>query len=264
MMILLSPSKSQNFHGTAPTKRGTVPELIQKSVHVAKALRQLDANQIGKLMRVSDKLADFTYERAQNWNPRFNEQKRETGGLLNFKQAMFAYTGDVYTAFEHGQYSAANYSYLTKHLRILSGLYGVTRPLDYIKPYRLEMGTKLPIPSGKETSKNLYEYWTRTVTDTIARDLKKDDVIINLASQEYAKIIDRNVVGERIVDVYFKVKKNGTYVTVGVIAKRQRGELAYWMMKNNVTKLVDIKKYKHGGFAYNKKLSSESEIVFTM
>lgn len=254
MLILLSPSKSQDFSITAPTDEGHKPLFPNKTESIIDSLTAYSKSQISSLMKISDKLTDSTYTSIHSWNK---------PSVSQTKQAIFAYTGDVYKALNSLTYTPKNYTYMEKYIRILSGLYGCTTPLTFIEPYRLEMGTKLPISTKSHHYPNLYEFWSTTLNDYISNNFSNTTPIINLASNEYSKVLHLKQYGTRVIHIHFKSLKNGFLVTIGLIAKRQRGRLAHWLITNSITSPARIKEYSNDGFTFNAELSDPNQYIFT-
>jgi hypothetical protein len=261
-MILLSPAKTQDFTTPPDTDRGVVSAYLRKAKVLRAILTTYSQSELSTLMGISDSLATLNHTRFKNWSDTFNLQKTDRAGTYNFKQAIFAFRGDVYTAFEHNSFTAKEFTVMEKEIRIISGLYGLLTPLTYIKPYRLEMKTALPCTHNGQTHKNLYEYWRQTLTKDLALQLKKDEIIINLASKEYAKAIDFSAISNTKIDIEFKNIKNGVPKIVALFAKRQRGEMAVWAIKHGVKSVADIKKYTHDGYKYSAALSHTNNLVF--
>ncbi len=252
MIILLSPSKSLNFDPSIHKKK-TSPRLLKQSEALIDILRDKSVNDIKKLMSVSDKIATLNHERYQSFKTPFN--------LKNAKQALFAFTGDVYAGLEANTFDQSDIDFANDHLRILSGLYGVLRPLDLMQPYRLEMGTKMK----NEVGHDLYAFWGDQITDHLNKDLKKvkSDVIVNLASNEYYNAVKpKNLKG----DVYvsnFKENRNGVYKFISFSAKKARGFMAQYIIKNKLTDPEDMKSFDMENYKFNPKLSSEKNFIFT-
>lgn len=253
MKILLSPAKSLNYSDTLPSKKFTVPQLIQQSNKVNKALLDLSVKDLQELMHISENLANLNVERnhVRNYHlDKISEQAR---------QAIYAFNGDVYEGINAYSLSTKSINYLQKNLRILSGLYGYLKPLDLIEPYRLEMGTKLPVGNGK----NLYEFWKNTVTQSLLNELTTKEVIVNLASNEYFKVIDTKAIPNTIITPDFKDFKNGKLKTISFFAKKARGQMTRFMAENNITKAEDMKQFNEGGYQYDEQLSTKNKWVFT-
>jgi len=206
-----------------------------------------------ELMSISKKLADINVTRFKNWKQVPNEQL--------MRQAICAFNGDVYTGLNVSDWSLNDFAFGQDHIRILSGLYGVLRPLDYIYPYRLEMGTKLPNSKGE----NLYQFWNHLITESIQKQLNNqgDNVIINLASNEYFKSIKTKKMDAQLITPVFKNAKNGQYKLVSFFAKKARGLMSRFIVKNQLTEPEQIKEFSLGGYNYNDRLTKGNEWVFT-
>jgi len=261
-MILLSPAKTQDFTTAPDTRKGSKPAYIAETGVLCGALRTYNVKELGSLMHISDALADLNVDRFATWSPHFAKQKQNQAGTYNFKQAIFAFRGDVYFAFENNSFSAAEFDTMEKRVLIISGFYGLLTPLTFIKPYRLEMKTQLSFAHKGTEYKNLYEYWRDLLTCDLKSQLKKDEIIINLASNEYAKAIHFTAIPNEKIDVTFKNRKNGVTKIVAVYAKRQRGEMAVWLIKNKAHSVMEMKKYKNDGYAYSAALSTKQNLVF--
>ncbi len=253
MLIVVSPAKTLDFETPPITRTHTKPRFLKDSQRLVENLRNYSALDLAELMKLSMKLADLNFERYHDWKTPFS--------LNNAKQAVLAMKGDVYTGLDAETLDEESLAFAQEHLRILSGLYGVLKPLDLMQPYRLEMGTKLPNEAGKD----LYAFWGETITQAINKDLKAqgDDVLINLASNEYYKSIKPKRVEGRIITPQFKERKNGAYQMIGVFAKRARGLMSRYIIDKRLEKPEALKRFKVGGYAYNKELSKGEQWVFT-
>jgi len=253
MLILISPAKTLDFETAPTTKTKSQPVLLDDSQILIDDLQQLSPADISSLMGVSDKLGNLNYERFMDWQRPFNTK--------NAKQAVLAFKGDVYTGLDAESLSEDELKYAQQHLRILSGLYGVLRPLDLMQPYRLEMGTKFKNERGKD----LYEFWGSKITDNLNKDLKKQksELVINLASNEYFKSVDKKALNAEIIAPAFKDLKNGKYKIISFFAKKARGLMTAWIIQNQVEDPAELKKFKVAGYKYNAKMSTPTEPVFT-
>ncbi|HCQ29057.1 MAG TPA: peroxide stress protein YaaA [Flavobacteriales bacterium] len=253
MLTFLSPAKSLNFEIEVPQLDYSQPLFKQETAKLVEQLKQLSAADIKNLMHVSDNIAQLNYERYKNFRNSFQ--------LPYAKPAALVFTGEVYKGLHANDYTAEDWQFAQEHLRILSGLYGMLRPLDLIQPYRLEMGTKFSFNGYK----NLYEYWKEKVTEEIKKELSKQEnpVIINLASAEYFKVIDKKILDTEIITPVFKDNKNGTYKTIMMYAKNARGKMASFIVKNKITNPEHLKAFDEDGYIFNKLLSGNSEWVFT-
>jgi cytoplasmic iron level regulating protein YaaA (DUF328/UPF0246 family) len=254
MLILLSPAKSLDYESPLPTKRHTEPRLLDDSAILVKQLRAMTPKALGKLMSISDKLADLNAERYTTWEPDFTPEKS------NCRQCLFAFTGDVYQGMELSNWKAPDFTLAQKQIRILSGLYGVLRPLDLMQPYRLEMGTKLASSRGK----NLYEFWDEKITEILNTDLKKSgsNFVVNLASNEYFSSVKKKSLAGELITPVFKDEKNGKYKIISFYAKKARGMMADHIIRNKITTTAGLKKFKTAGYKFSKADSTDTEIVF--
>ncbi len=253
MIILISPAKTLDFETLSCTKKATTPDFLADSTELIHQLRDLSPADVSGLMSISDKLGLLNFDRFQAWNTPFTAD--------NAKQAALAFKGDVYTGLNAETFSAKDFTFAQKHLRILSGLYGLLRPLDYIQPYRLEMGTRFSNKRGT----NLYQFWGDDVTNAINTALKKQkgDTIINLASNEYFKVVNKKILAADIITPAFKDWKNGQYKMISFFAKKARGLMSAYIIKHQITNPEDIKKFDSEDYKFDKKLSSERDWVFT-
>ena len=253
MIIVISPAKSLDFETPSKIKKYTTPQFLDRSEKLINKLRTLKPSALSKLMGISEKLADLNYERNMTWHTPFTPK--------NAKQAAFAFTGDVYTGLEVNSFTEKDIAFAQEHLRILSGLYGVLKPLDLIQPYRLEMGTKLQVNG----SKNLYEFWDKDISNAINTELEKEKkpVLINLASNEYFKSVKPKLIKSKIITPEFKEFKGGKYKVVMVYAKKARGMMCNYIIKNKIKDPEKIKGFNMEGYAFDPKLSTENDWVFT-
>ena len=252
MLITLSPSKGQDFSEPPLSKKYSKPADIKESELLIKQLKKINSAQIQELMSVSENIASLNVGRFKSFSTPFT--------MKNSKQAIFAFKGDVYSGLELNGFTEDDYAYAQDHLRILSGLYGCLRPLDLIQPYRLEMKTKLKNDRGE----NLYQFWDERITKRINKELKKqkEAVLINLASNEYFKAVKPKLLEGRLLNINFKETKAGKTRVVAIFAKRARGMMADYIIRNRIEKSEDIKKFKLGGYKFNKKLSDEKQWTF--
>lgn len=252
MLILISPSKTQDFSTTDLTHQYSKPYFLDKSEVLIKELRKKKVGDIAKLMDLSENLSQLNFERYQQFETPFTVE--------NAKQALLAFKGDVYTGFDLDTYSDEDFDFAQSHLRILSGLYGVLRPLDLIQPYRLEMKIKLKNPKGKD----LYSFWGNGISEFLNGELEKNEeqYIINLASQEYFKAVNQKSLKAKIITPTFKEEKNGTLKIVALFAKKARGMMANFAIKNRITEPEQLKAFQEGGYTYEESLSHEEDWVF--
>ncbi len=251
MLFVISPAKNLNENQTAPVAAYSQPDLLADAAVLMDELRRLAPQDIAKLMHVSDKIALLNAERNAAWQPPFTPE--------NAKQAVYLFNGDVYEGLAAESQPPAGVDYLQAHLRILSGLYGLLRPLDLIQPYRLEMGTALANPRGK----NLYEFWGDTIAEALNRALaeQQTDTLINLASQEYFKSVSGKLKA-RLITPVFKDEKNGQYKVISFYAKRARGLMVRYAAEQQISEPEDLKAFDLEGYAYNAAASNEKEWVF--
>ncbi|MDP3269233.1 MAG: peroxide stress protein YaaA [Legionella sp.] len=253
MLTLLSPAKRLLIPSSPYTGLTTKPVLNQQAVELAKLMKKKSAEEIGKLMSISKELSVLNYERFQEFDLNHaSEHNSYPAGLL--------FQGDVYQGLEAGDWSAADFDYAQDHLGILSGLYGLLKPLDLIQPYRLEMGIRLKNPKGA----NLYDFWRDSITKTLNQHLKlqKNPVLINLASNEYFKAVDARQIEYPIVTVNFYENKNNEIEMIGVYAKKARGIMARYIIKNRVHSIDEIKKFKEEGYVLSTQSSSGEHLDF--
>ena len=252
MLITLSPSKGQDFDTPSPSKTHSKPGSLQDSELLIKQLRKIRQKDIQELMSVSENIAKLTAERYRSFKTPFTPK--------NAKQAIFAFKGDVYSGIDIEEYKEADLKYAQNHLRILSGLYGCLRPLDLIQPYRLEMKTKLKNIRGD----NLYQFWGDRITEELNRELvkQKEPVLVNLASNEYFKSVKPKQLKGRLLNINFKETKDGKTRVVAIFAKRARGMMADYILRNRIEKAEDIKKFKDGGYRFSSALSDDSQWTF--
>lgn len=253
MLIVISPAKNLDYDSPVPSAKATKATLLKHSETLVEQLKKLAPHELSKLMGISDKLGSLNYDRYQEWSQPFTAK--------NSRQAVFAFNGDVYSGLEAQSFDEHELNFAQEHLRILSGLYGVLRPLDRMRPYRLEMGTRF----NNEKGKDLYAFWGDTLTRELNKQLKKlaTDCLINLASKEYFKAVDKQQLDADIITPVFKDKKSGKYKIISFFAKKARGRMCAYIIKNKITDANDIKAFDWDGYSYHPKLSSDSEWVFT-
>lgn len=248
MIIVLSPAKSLDYESELPTTTHTTPSFLDESQQLIEQLRKLTPPDIESLMKISPKLADLNFGRFLNWQQPFD--------LENARQAAFAFTGDVYQGLDATTLTEKQLDFAQKHVRILSGLYGLLKPLDLMQPYRLEMGTKFENDRGK----NLYEFWGETLTQAINQE--SPDVLVNLASNEYFKAIKPKLLDAPVITPVFKDFKSGQYKIVSFYAKKARGLMTAYIIKNKITKAEKIKNFDTDGYYFSPEQSNEKEWVF--
>lgn len=251
MLVVVSPAKKLDFENECAITEQTKPVFLPKTNNLAKELKKLQAADIGKLMKLSQNLSDLNYNRFQSFKSIYNPSTS--------KQAAFAFNGDTYTGLDITSMNKTEVNRAQKKLRILSGLYGVLKPLDLIQPYRLEMGTKFKFASYK----NLYDYWQADVTGYFNQELKGKIPLVNCASNEYFGVIDPKKLNATIITPVFKENKNGVLKVISFNAKRARGMMARYIIQNNISKVDDLKKFDLDDYKFNASLSNETELVFT-
>jgi cytoplasmic iron level regulating protein YaaA (DUF328/UPF0246 family) len=252
MLITLSPSKGQDFETPGQSKIYSKPRDIKESELLIDELRKIKRGQLQQLMDISENIAQLNVDRYKAFKLPFTTK--------NAKQALFAFKGDVYTGIDLQKYSEDDFAYAQDHLRILSGLYGYLRPLDLIQPYRLEMKTKLKNVRGDD----LYKFWDDRITMHLNQELKKqqEPVLVNLASNEYFKAVKPKLLEGRLLQINFKETKDKKTRVVAIFAKRARGMMADYIIRNRIEKPDDIRKFKVGGYKYNKGLSDDKQWTF--
>jgi len=252
MLIVISPAKTLD-EKPSEYQTHSLPTLLEHSQQLNNRLRQLSALDISELMKVSSKIAELNFERNLAWQLPFD--------LNNAKQAVLTFKGDVYTGLDVATLNEADLDYAQQHLRILSGLYGLLRPLDLMQAYRLEMGSRLNSSRGK----NLYQFWDKIVTQELNGVLQQQEnpILINLASQEYFKVIKADLLKAKIITPIFKEYKSGQYKIIGIYAKRARGLMSRFIIQNRIEESEELKEFCAEGYAFNATLSTESEWVFS-
>lgn len=252
MKIVISPAKSLDFESPLPTKLHTNYSFVKQSVSIDKVLKKKKPKQLMELMSISDKLANL------NWN---RNQVRNVAEISaeNARQAIYAFNGEVYIGLDSYTLSEEKITILQDKLRILSGLYGLLKPLDLMQPYRLEMGTKLPIG----IKKNLYEFWKPVITKELNSELKKDELFINLASNEYFEAVDIKKLKVPVITPEFKDYKEGKLKMISFFAKKARGMMVRYIIDTNAETIDDLKGFNYEGYAFDANLSSVNKLVFT-
>ena len=251
MKIIISPAKSLDFESSAPTSLHTMPRFLEQSTKLNQKLKTLSKNKLADLMSISDDLAALNYERNQSWQPSFSPK--------NAKQAIFAFTGEVFRGLDINSLADEKLPLLQENLRILSGLYGILKPLDLMQPYRLEMGTKLKV-GAKE---NLYKFWGDSIANALNEELLDNELLINLASSEYFKVINQKVLKVPMITPVFKDFKNGQYKTIMTFAKKARGLMVRYIIDNQVKTIDDLKHFDEENYRFEENMSSKNELVFT-
>ena len=253
MLVVISPAKTLDYETPATISRHSLPDFLDDSAELIAELRQLSPPEVSDLMGISDKLGDLNFGRYLNWQPKFTPE--------NAKQSVLAFKGDVYTGLDAESLSAGQLNWAQNHLRILSGLYGLLRPLDLMQPYRLEMGTKLVNKRGS----NLYEFWGEKITEGLNQELKAENaqVLINLASNEYFKSVKPKKLNAEVITPVFKDWKNDKYKIISFFAKKARGLMSRYIIENEIEDPEKLKEFDVAGYSYNPAMSSAREWVFT-
>ena len=250
MLFVITPTKNQDYENPAPVQEATAPLFVPQSQALISVLREKSPQDIAELMALSDKLAALNVGRYAAWEPESNAS--------NAKQAVFAFDGDVYEGLQAANLPADRIQWLQQHLCILSGLYGVLRPLDWMQPYRLEMGTKLATPQGKD----LYQFWGTQIADYLNTRLDGHPVLVNLASQEYFKAVDKKALKARIVECVFEDFNGGKYKIISFYAKRARGLMVCYAAMHGVQSVEGLQGFDLEGYAYAPEASSADKLVF--
>jgi cytoplasmic iron level regulating protein YaaA (DUF328/UPF0246 family) len=250
MKLVLSPAKSLDFESKLPTTKTSESCFLKESERLNKLLKKKSARSLSKLMSISPALGELNYERNQGWHLPFTKD--------NARQAIYAFSGDVYRGLDAYTIPKDKIEKVQDTVRIISGLYGVLKPLDLMQPYRLEMGTKFPV--GK--NKNLYEFWKQKITQTLNDELEEGELFLNLASNEYFKAIDVKAIKVPVVTATFKDFKNGEYKTIMTFAKLARGYMTRYIIDTNANTIDDLKGFNYEGYGFSEAMSSETELVF--
>jgi cytoplasmic iron level regulating protein YaaA (DUF328/UPF0246 family) len=253
MLLVVSPAKNLDYDTPASTSVFSMPEMLDDAAELIETCRTLTPADVSSLMSISDKLAGLNVARYESWSIPFTTD--------NAKQALLAFNGDVYTGLEAASFSDDDFDFAQKHLRILSGLYGLLKPLDLMQPYRLEMGTKLASSRGK----NLYEFWGKSITQKLneAMTTNSDEVLVNLASNEYFKSVVTQSLDNPVLTPIFKDRKNGQYKIISFFAKKARGMMARYVIQNRLTQTEQLQGFDLGGYQYSQNDSDSKQMVFT-
>jgi cytoplasmic iron level regulating protein YaaA (DUF328/UPF0246 family) len=251
MKLVISPAKSLNYESALPTTLSTDSRFLNEAQQLNKLLKKKSAKALSELMHISPNLGQLNYERNQDWAIPFTAE--------NARPAIYAFSGDVYRGLDAYTIPTSKLETLQNSVRIISGLYGLLNPLDLVQPYRLEMGTKLPV--GK--AKNLYEFWRKKVTAALNEELKVGELFVNLASQEYFKAIDVKALKVPVIHIDFKEFKNGQYKTIAIFAKLARGFMTRHIINNAVDTVDGLKTFTTDGYAFDANLSTDTKLVFT-
>ncbi|WP_292889973.1 peroxide stress protein YaaA [Nonlabens sp.] len=251
MKILLSPAKSLDYETKLPTSRGTQPLFAEDAAQINAKLERMSKKEVGKLMHISDQLADLNFQRYKNFQKDFTNE--------NARPAIYAFAGDVYTGLDAYSLPTTILDHAQDSIRILSGMYGYLRPLDLLQPYRLEMGTSLPIGNNK----NLYEYWKDKITPALNKEMKKEELLVNLASNEYFKAIDKKNQEGILITPVFKDYKNGKLKVISFFAKKARGSMARYLIENTINSLEGIQAFAKDDYQFSEQETvNENEPVF--
>ena len=253
MLIVISPAKNLDYETPTPTKKHTKAALLEDASELMAGLKELSPQGVSSLMGISDKLGVLNYDRFQQWSLPFNAS--------NARQAVLAFKGDVYVGLDAYSFDEQAFAFAQQHLRILSGLYGALKPLDLMQPYRLEMGTSF----ANERGANLYQFWGDKIVLLLNKQLKKlgTQTLVNLASNEYFKSVDKTKLNASIITPVFKDWKNGQYKIISFFAKKARGRMSAYIIKNGITDPMKLKGFDWDGYRYNSAMSDGSELVFT-
>jgi len=251
MKLVISPAKSLDFTRSLPTESNSKACFLKEAQSLNNILRDKSPKQLSELMSISSSLGELNYQRNNSWKLPFNSS--------NSRQAIYAFNGDVYKGIDAYSISEDKIELMQDTVRIISGLYGLLKPLDLIQPYRLEMGTKMPVGSNK----NLYEFWKRKLTDSINQELKNGEVFLNLASMEYVKAIDTKVLKSPMITANFKQLKDGNYKTIAIFSKKARGLMTRYIIDNNINSIEELKGFNSDGYLFTESLSTDNNLIFT-
>ena len=251
MLMIISPAKTLDYESPLATETYTQPDYLDDACELIDQLKDLEPHQVSNLMSISDKLGQLNAERFRDWHTPFTPD--------NARQAILAFKGDVYTGLDAESFNEDDFAFAQKHLRMLSGLYGLLKPLDLMQPYRLEMGTKFENRRGKD----LYAFWGSKLTDALNRQLAEDDqVLVNLASNEYFKSVQAKKLDGRLVTPQFKDWKNGKYKIISFYAKKARGLMCRYAIQNRITQADDLKGFNLEGYYFSEEQSDNNNWVF--
>lgn len=251
MKIVISPAKSLNFEAKAPTDQYSQGQFLDQAERLNKLLKKKSARGLSKMMSISPALGSLNYERNRDWALPFS--------IENAKQAVYAFTGEVYRGMDANSIPMEKITQLQDKLRILSGQYGLLKPLDLIQAYRLEMSTKLKV--GRKV--NLYQFWGSSITNALNDEIKDDELFVNLASNEYYKVIKPKELKVPVITPIFKDLKNGEYKTIMTFAKLARGLMVRYIIDNNIDTIDGLKSFDVKGYAFDSNISTDTELVFT-
>jgi hypothetical protein len=250
LRIVISPAKTLDWTSEIPKRSFTSPNYIENAGKLIEILKNYSNQEIGQLMDISPALSQLNYDRYQKWSAKLSK---------NTRPAIYAFAGDVYTGLDAYTMDKKQIDFAQKNLRMLSGLYGILKPLDKIYPYRLEMGTNLPV----DDKKNLYQFWDNTIVNEINEELSEKDYLINLASEEYFKVIPTKQLKPKLITPAFYDFKNGKYKIISFFAKKARGSMARYIIDHSINKVSDIKKFDVDGYSFNEPMSKGNTWVFT-
>ena len=250
MKILVSPAKKLDLSDENYLLESTDSIFLKQSETIMNSLSSLSVLEISKLMKLSNNLSILNYERNKNWKLPISKKEG--------KQALLSFKGEVYQSMKIGEFNTSDFEFANQNLRILSGLYGILRPSDLILPYRLEMGTKLQI--GKD--KNLYSFWKEILTNHLLEELKQEPFLVNLASDEYFKVIDKNKIPIPIITPIFKDTKNGKVKVISFFAKKARGEMCNFIITNKIKSIEQLKLFNNNNYQFSNKESTDLNLVF--
>ena len=253
MIVILSPSKTLDYASLLPTQAHAIPMFLTESKQLIECLCNKSPEEIAKLMALSDKLAQLNAQRYRDFHTPFTQQ--------NSRPAILAFKGDVYEGIEVADYKEADFAFAQAHLRIISGLYGLLKPLDLIQPYRLEMGTRLKNPRGKD----LYEFWGDKITQAInfAMCEQSSQLLVNLASQEYFKAVQLAKLNGKLLNIIFKEQQGNNLKIIGLFAKQARGKMANFIIKNRIKATQELTNFSEDGYKFNSEFSDGNNYVFT-
>ena len=250
-VTIISPAKKLDYSPVEKNLDSTIPSLLEHSNELVKDLKSLNPQEVSSLMSLSDKLGALNYERFQEWETPFTKS--------NSKQAILAFKGDVYQGLDAESLSETELIWAQKHVRILSGLYGILKPMDLMQPYRLEMGTKFTTKRGQ----NLYDFWNSIITEELNKNFSSDNTnLLNLASNEYFKSINVDELKANVISPVFMDKKNGKYKIISFFAKKARGLMTRYVIKNRIEDITDIQNFDEGGYFFSEAMSEDNKPVF--
>ena len=251
LVTIISPAKKLDYSPVEKNIDSTIPSLLEHSNELIKDLKSLNPQEVSSLMSLSDKLGALNYERFQEWKTPFTKS--------NSKQAILAFKGDVYQGLDAESLSETELIWAQKHVRILSGLYGILKPMDLMQPYRLEMGTKFATKRGQ----NLYDFWSSIITEELNKNFSLDNTnLLNLASNEYFKSINVSELKANVISPVFMDKKNGKYKIISFFAKKARGLMTRYVIKNRIEDITDIQNFEEGGYFFSEAMSEDNKPVF--